>query len=359
MWLARAHAEHFDGGVPMITARVRLCGYRYDALDRLVAHEPAGQEPRQRFYSRQQLITEIQGPRSGSIFQHDCQLLALRSQEQGAVNSRLLAIDQQRSVMHLTGADENARWAYAPYGHRCGINPLLGFAGEAIDPVTGHYLLGNGYRAYNPVLMRFNSPDRLSPFGQGGLNPYAYCLGDPVNLIDPSAQSAEIARLFTGIFSFTSARISMSPAIPYKIAKNALQRGAAGELPSKYTAGAAGSVIAGVSTAVASITASASAVAAINKDTEAAAILGFIALGLAALTLAGRAGSGWVARDPKALPALKRFADERKGPVPLQSPEPVATRSPESLIAPAALGEPFDRRFQNVGKITQIRRHSR
>lgn len=64
--------------------------------------------------------------------------------------------------------------------------PLPGFNGELLDDITGHYLLGNGYRAYNPVLMRFNSPDSLSPFGEGGLNAYAYCAGDPVNRSDPS-----------------------------------------------------------------------------------------------------------------------------------------------------------------------------
>jgi len=34
--------------------------------------------------------------------------------------------------------------------------------------------------------MRFNSPDSLSPFGDGGLNGYAYCVGDPVNRSDPT-----------------------------------------------------------------------------------------------------------------------------------------------------------------------------
>ncbi|WP_411740516.1 RHS repeat-associated core domain-containing protein [Pseudomonas sp. BF-B-30] len=78
---------------------------------------------------------------------------------------------------------------YSPYGHRHPENgwlSLLEFNGERPDPVTGHYLLGNGYRAFNPVLMRFNSSDSWSPFGDGGLNAYAYCAGDPINKHDPS-----------------------------------------------------------------------------------------------------------------------------------------------------------------------------
>lgn len=63
---------------------------------------------------------------------------------------------------------------------------LPGFNGERGDPVSGTYHLGNGYRAYNPLLWRFNCPDSLSPFEAGGINPYTYCAGDPVNLTDPT-----------------------------------------------------------------------------------------------------------------------------------------------------------------------------
>ena len=58
--------------------------------------------------------------------------------------------------------------AYAPYGYHLPDQGVLGFNGEQLDPVTEHYHLGNGYRAFNPSLMRFNSPDSLSPFDQGG-----------------------------------------------------------------------------------------------------------------------------------------------------------------------------------------------
>jgi RHS repeat-associated protein len=61
----------------------------------------------------------------------------------------------------------------------------ISFAGQALER-DGWYLLGYGYRAYNPSVCRFHSPDSLSPFGDGGLNAYAYCGDDPVNRHDPS-----------------------------------------------------------------------------------------------------------------------------------------------------------------------------
>lgn len=66
----------------------------------------------------------------------------------------------------------------------------VGYNGTLHEPGTRWQLLGNGRRAFNPVLMRFHSPDRLSPFGRGGINAYAYCAGDPVNLADPSGRFA-------------------------------------------------------------------------------------------------------------------------------------------------------------------------
>ncbi|EPM73920.1 hypothetical protein A3SO_27638, partial [Pseudomonas syringae pv. actinidiae ICMP 19072] len=137
------------------------------------------------FYQKNRLATQIQGQIQHSLLRTDEHLLAQRRTENNQSDCALLATDQQQSVIVAQGL----AFAYTPYGHRqpsTGPMNLPGFTGERVDPVTGHYLLGNGYRAFNPMLMRFNSPDSLSPFGEGGLNAYAYCAGDPVNRVDPS-----------------------------------------------------------------------------------------------------------------------------------------------------------------------------
>lgn len=75
---------------------------------------------------------------------------------------------------------------YAPYGYQAPHPLLPGFTGQVPESLTEGYLLGKGYRLYNPVLMRFTAPDDWSPFGAAGMNTYAYCKGDPVNHRDPS-----------------------------------------------------------------------------------------------------------------------------------------------------------------------------
>lgn len=79
--------------------------------------------------------------------------------------------------------------AYNPYGYiarQASLLSLLGLNGEVYDPLSKFYALGNGYRSYNPALMRFIAPDSLSPFAEGGPNAYAYCAGDPINHVDPT-----------------------------------------------------------------------------------------------------------------------------------------------------------------------------
>lgn len=81
-----------------------------------------------------------------------------------------------------------ATLTYSAYGYSTGVSSaqiLLGFNAEPIDTSTGYYSLGNGYRLYSPVIMRFVAPDSWSPFGKGGVNTYGYCAGDPINNLDP------------------------------------------------------------------------------------------------------------------------------------------------------------------------------
>ena len=169
------------------------CQYRYDPLDRLVHQTQPDTPVHLRFYCKSRLATEIQGATKHSIIQHDDLLLAQQQREGDELDTTLLATDLQRSVLHTLKKGTQPRpIAYSPYGHRpasSGLLSLLGFNGERPDPVTGCYLLGNGYRAFNPVLMRFNSPDSWSPFERGGFNSYTYCGGDPLNRTDTTGHS--------------------------------------------------------------------------------------------------------------------------------------------------------------------------
>lgn len=175
--------------------------YLYDPLNRLtVAHSG------QRFYNGTRIATEIQNNRKTCFFEHEAVPLA-ELQLGEAVT--LLATDQQASVLNNVSSALGQPQSYSPYGYHPTTNGLLnlqGFNGEQPDPMTGHYLLGQGYRAYNSQLMRFNSPDSLSPFGKGGLNTYMYCFGNPVKYSDPTGH----APFFKSVRSFFG-RFSSSP----------------------------------------------------------------------------------------------------------------------------------------------------
>lgn len=94
-------------------------------------------------------------------------------------NAFLYQTDRQRSTLSsLTGS------AYTVYGFQGSPLALLGFAGQLGECSLNGYALGSGHRFYSPSLMRFLSPDALSPFAQGGINYYAYCGLDPVNHVD-------------------------------------------------------------------------------------------------------------------------------------------------------------------------------
>ncbi len=101
----------------------------------------------------------------------------------------LLATDRSQSIIGEIVDGQNHTIGYSAYGEQSAqqkVETRLGFNGQLREADIGWYLLGNGYRAYNPRLMRFHSPDSWSPFRGGGLNAYMYCVGDPVNRVDPT-----------------------------------------------------------------------------------------------------------------------------------------------------------------------------
>ncbi|HHQ4530863.1 TPA: RHS repeat-associated core domain-containing protein [Aeromonas hydrophila] len=113
-----------------------------------------------------------------------------------ATSSALLTLSPiGRAMARVVGPGENQYVIGQLLLQKC----CLAFNGERCDPVTGLYHLGQGYRAYNPRMMRFHAADSLSPFGEGGINPYAYCLGDPINLIDPTGHKAGLGAMIGGI----------------------------------------------------------------------------------------------------------------------------------------------------------------
>lgn len=177
---------------------IPLARYQFDALDRLTGQDQHDGVVSQRFYCESRLATEIKAGDGHSIFQHGEQVMAQHRHAGGRLHSTLLGTDMQGSVLHLLHPNDPHARGYSAYGHHPIQNfqtLTLGFNGQRPDPLTGHYLLGNGYRAFNPILMRFNSPDSLSPFLSGGLNAYAYCKGDPVNSHDPSGRTPRLNAL--------------------------------------------------------------------------------------------------------------------------------------------------------------------
>ena len=281
---------------------IELCRYQYDALDRLATRTPLSEAIARRFYKGDNLATELQGAEHRTVLRTGNQLLAHKNQS-GIV---LLGTDRQNSVLH---ADDIAI-AYAPYGHREKIDVLPGlpgFNGEQPDPVTGHYLLGNGYRAYNPVLMRFNSPDSLSPFGKGGLNAYAYCLGDPINMGDPSGHVSWqfIVGMTLSLVSLTLATVTLFPSLPFLISVEAAKAGF-------VSAGSASTIATGVAGVTGGMVSVArQVVGELDPDSPALAPLGWTAMALGLTAVGTRVGTVIAARNPKNLADLKRAIELR------------------------------------------------
>jgi RHS repeat-associated protein len=278
-----------------------LCRYGYDPLDRLASRTPLAAAITRGFYRADRLATEIQGTEQRSFLHRDSQLLAQRSVVGKLANTALTVTDAQHSVLQ---ADTTAI-AYAPYGYHAPIALLPGFNGEHLDPFTGHYLLGNGYRAYNPTLMRFNRPDSLSPFGEGGLNAYAYCAGDPVNRMDPSGHESWpfIVGLTLSVVSLGTPIVTMFPSLPFKLSVRAARSGYITKGIASTIATSIVGVTSGSTSVIRAITAE------LEPDSPELEALGWLNFVLGLTALSTRIGSVLAARNPKNLAKIKTEID--------------------------------------------------
>ncbi|KAM0550287.1 hypothetical protein ACHAPJ_008957 [Fusarium lateritium] len=166
-----------------------ICRYHYDALGQLIRQEVPGKPDTELHYHDGTLIATTQGSSKtsyvtdGHVYWGEC------VQEDGQKSQiQFWAPDSNQSVLATVkgGGGKVQHHEYTPYGFSGGSSPSIGFNGQWRDPITGWYHLGNGYRVYSPVLMRFHTPDSWSPFISREINPYTYCRGDPINNSDPS-----------------------------------------------------------------------------------------------------------------------------------------------------------------------------
>lgn len=169
-----------------------VTSYRYDAHDQLQAVKQEGDTQTLRFYQGTRITDTIKDDRHVQFLYHQRQPLGQQTPSDDG-QTLLLLTDAKHSVIAENQGGELRSSVYGAYGERekvHSLQSLLAFNGEAVES-TGWYLLGNGYRAYNPSLMRFHSPDFMSPFGPGGLNSYMYCAGNPIAFSDPTGHQRQ------------------------------------------------------------------------------------------------------------------------------------------------------------------------
>ena len=184
-----------------------LSQYRYDSTGKLVCQMIPGQPDTHLGYRGDTLIavrageSQVSYAHSENAYWGQTTSTTSTSQKPNEQSTsqkiELWISDSHQSILGSLDAGEISYRQYTPYGYST-TGPSLGFNGQWKDPVTGWYHLGNGYRVYNPVLMRFHTPDTWSPFESGETNAYTYCLGDPINLIDPSGHLSILGMELSG-----------------------------------------------------------------------------------------------------------------------------------------------------------------
>ncbi|WP_144171740.1 RHS repeat-associated core domain-containing protein [Pseudomonas sp. Kh13] len=164
-----------------------LASFRYDGHGQLLGVRHGAQGEEQRRYEGYRVSSTLRdGVLTEYLYGGEVPL-GLQQSGKGNETRLYMASNNNSVIAECAANDEVHEAAYSAYGElqEGKLLGLLGFNAEAREQALGWYLLGRGYRAYNPGLMRFHSPDNMAP-EVAGINPYVYCLGNPVMWQDPT-----------------------------------------------------------------------------------------------------------------------------------------------------------------------------
>lgn len=195
------------GRLQQILSGVKIIAtYHYDAMDRMVRQLAQDGGNTQLYYREGSVVSQYNEDNAVSTeFVKVANTMLARKDN---TNSQLYLSDFKGTPLSQVDSQSKsiADTGFTAFG--ASANNTLpawspAFNGQVRDPITGYYHLGSGYRAYNPELMRFNTPDSWSPFGEGGINPYAYCRNDPINFIDPTGHMSLRAGISIGFSIFS------------------------------------------------------------------------------------------------------------------------------------------------------------
>ena len=123
--------------------------------------------------------------------------------------------DHLGSTTYLTGREEVEQYiAYTPYGEPFvetrSVSPYK-FNGKELDTETGLYYYEARY--YNPVTTLWLGVDPLAS-KKPNVSPYLYCLGNPINFIDPDGRDEESHNNVMSVFAYRD------PGIAYDVILN-------------------------------------------------------------------------------------------------------------------------------------------
>jgi RHS repeat-associated protein len=200
--------------------------YVYDGLGRRVARKIDGAvTERYLFADATRLLATYDGDGqlTARFTYADARVPYLMTTPSGTYRLSFDQVGSLRTVTDSTG-DAVKEISYDSFGvvlsdSNPGLAVPLGFAGGLADADTG--LVHFGAREYAPELGRFCSLDPID-FAGGDANLYGYCMGDPVNLVDPSGLAVDWATTsavlgVAGAVCFFAA-LALSPATPFLIA---------------------------------------------------------------------------------------------------------------------------------------------